>query len=77
MLGSSKSPDELPWDPDNTSLPTRKNLPSIPGAPEGAAWVWGKDDYVSLPAIACNVLFRSVSFFFAGADSLIIYRLDG
>ncbi|WEW55863.1 hypothetical protein PRK78_001296 [Emydomyces testavorans] len=46
-VSGSKSPDELPWHPDNTKLPTRKNLPSIPGAPEGAAWVWGKDDYVS------------------------------
>ncbi|EZF26747.1 hypothetical protein H103_01256 [Trichophyton rubrum CBS 288.86] len=41
-----KSPNELPWDPDNTKFPTRKNLPDIPGAPKGAAWVWGKDDSI-------------------------------
>ena len=35
------------WDPDASSFPMRKDLPSIPGAPEGAAWFWGKDDYVS------------------------------
>lgn len=46
LIGISKSPEELPWDPDLTKLPSRKNLPSIPGAPEGAAWVWGKDDQV-------------------------------
>ncbi|EEH46846.2 uncharacterized protein PADG_02944 [Paracoccidioides brasiliensis Pb18] len=46
MLTDAKSPDQLPWDPDITNLPLRKDLPKIPGAPEGAAWVWGKDDYV-------------------------------
>ncbi|KAL1955775.1 hypothetical protein VTO42DRAFT_8095 [Malbranchea cinnamomea] len=46
ILGAPKSPDELPWDPERTRLPTRKNLPSIPNAPEGAAWVWGKDDQI-------------------------------
>lgn len=49
IVSASKSPNELPWDPDTTELPTFKNLPKIPGAPEGAAWVWGKDDYVSGP----------------------------
>ena len=34
------------WDPDSTVFPTRKELPEIPGAPAGAAWFWGKDDYV-------------------------------
>ena len=46
LVGTPKSPSELPWDPELTTFPTRKNLPSIPGAPEGAAWVWGKDDQV-------------------------------
>ncbi|PGG96391.1 hypothetical protein GX51_07845 [Blastomyces parvus] len=46
MLGTPKSPDELPWDPDNTKLPLRKDLPKVPGAPDGAAWVWGKNDYI-------------------------------
>ncbi|KLJ05880.1 hypothetical protein EMPG_10692 [Blastomyces silverae] len=46
MLGAAKSPDELPWDPDTTKLPLRKDLPKIPDAPDGAAWVWGKNDYI-------------------------------
>jgi hypothetical protein len=45
-LGAKKSPNEVPWDPDTTDFPTRKNLPPIPGAPDEAAWFWGKEDYV-------------------------------
>ncbi|CAK45479.1 hypothetical protein CBS63078_3587 [Aspergillus niger] len=40
----SQIPDQLPWDPNCTQFPSRKELPKIPGAPDGAAWVWGKDD---------------------------------
>ena len=58
MMAGSKSPSEMPWDPDNTNLPTRKNLPSIPGAPEGAAWVWGKDDYVRVPGMQQAISLR-------------------
>ena len=36
-----------PWDPDSDVFPTFADLPKIPGAPEGAAWFWGKDDNVS------------------------------
>ncbi|KIX98790.1 uncharacterized protein Z520_05251 [Fonsecaea multimorphosa CBS 102226] len=32
------------FDPSSTALPKRSELPSIPGAPDGAAWFWGKDD---------------------------------
>ncbi|KAK4959246.1 hypothetical protein LTR10_004048 [Elasticomyces elasticus] len=32
------------YDPSSTSLPKRSELPNIDGAPEGAAWFWGKDD---------------------------------
>ncbi|RAH78275.1 hypothetical protein BO86DRAFT_345666 [Aspergillus japonicus CBS 114.51] len=39
-----QAPDQLPWDPNCTRFPTRKELPKIPGAPKDAAWVWGKDD---------------------------------
>jgi hypothetical protein len=45
-IGAKKSPNEVPWDPDHTDFPTRKNLPPIPGAPDEAAWFWGKEDYV-------------------------------
>ena len=38
----------LPWDPNSTSFPTRRELPNLGDeAPEGAAWVWGSDDQVS------------------------------
>jgi hypothetical protein len=36
----------IPWDPDCTIFPTRKCLPTIPGAPPEAAWVWGEEDYI-------------------------------
>src|ERR1700722_658769 len=36
----------IPWDPNSTYFPLRKDLPKIRGAPDDAAWVWGNDDYV-------------------------------
>lgn len=33
-----------PWDPDSTTFPLRKDLPSIPNAPKDAAWFWGPTD---------------------------------
>ena len=48
FLTFSKTALTIPWDPDSTKFPTRKELPDIPGAPPGAAWVWGEDDYVCL-----------------------------
>ncbi|EHY54209.1 hypothetical protein HRR83_008219 [Exophiala dermatitidis] len=44
ILGKTAS--EIPFDPEATSFPTRKNLPKIVGAPDEAAWVWGKDDNI-------------------------------
>jgi kynurenine formamidase len=41
-----KTATTIPFDPESTTFPTRKNLPPIVGAPEEAAWVWGKDDYI-------------------------------
>ncbi|KAK0390062.1 hypothetical protein NLU13_3635 [Sarocladium strictum] len=32
------------FDPQSESFPKRTELPKIPGAPEIAAWFWGKDD---------------------------------
>ncbi|KAB5517414.1 hypothetical protein GE09DRAFT_1294483 [Coniochaeta sp. 2T2.1] len=32
------------FDPNSTSLPKRKDLPKIEGAPEDAAWFWGEKD---------------------------------
>ncbi|KAF3914131.1 hypothetical protein AA313_de0207623 [Arthrobotrys entomopaga] len=36
----------IPWDPNSTSFPNRRDLPKIPGAPDDAAWVWGSEDYI-------------------------------
>ena len=46
LLTGNKTATTIPWDPDSTRFPTRKELPSINGAPPEAAWVWGKDDYL-------------------------------
>lgn len=49
--GGQQAPSSLPWNPDSSGFPRRKDLPRIDGAPEGAAWVWGKDDNVSMKNI--------------------------
>lgn len=46
MFGKTQDPKSIPWNPDNTSFPLRKDTASQPGEPEGACWVWGKDDYL-------------------------------
>ncbi|KAF2420015.1 hypothetical protein EJ08DRAFT_653937 [Tothia fuscella] len=46
FLTGNKTASTLPWDPNSTIFPTRKELPTIVGAPEQAAWVWGEDDYI-------------------------------
>lgn len=46
FLTMNKRADTIPWDPNSTIFPARKDLPEIPNAPKGAAWVWGKDDYL-------------------------------
>lgn len=46
FLSMNKTATTIPFDPNCTIFPTRQELPDIPGAPPGAAWVWGSDDYV-------------------------------
>jgi hypothetical protein len=46
MSPKSQVPDQLPWDPSCDRFPLFKELPKLPDAPEGAAWVWGDDDQV-------------------------------
>ena len=46
FLTMNKTATTIPWDPDSTRFPTRKELPQIAGAPAGAAWVWGENDFV-------------------------------
>ncbi|KAH8731610.1 hypothetical protein GQ44DRAFT_736039 [Phaeosphaeriaceae sp. PMI808] len=42
----NKAATQIPFNPDSTKFPTRKELPEIPGAPPEAAWVWGKNDHI-------------------------------
>ncbi|KAF1982157.1 hypothetical protein K402DRAFT_415074 [Aulographum hederae CBS 113979] len=46
FLTGDRMPTTIPWDPNCTTFPTRKELPKIDGAPDGAAWFWGEDDYI-------------------------------
>lgn len=41
---------------DYKNLPKRSELPTILGAPAGAAWFWGKDDGVYTPSTAMMIL---------------------
>ncbi|KAL2865360.1 uncharacterized protein BJX67DRAFT_182851 [Aspergillus lucknowensis] len=41
-----QNPNQLPWNPDASRFPSRRELPKISGAPDEAAWVWGKDDQI-------------------------------
>jgi hypothetical protein len=38
------SDNSIPFNPDRETFPKLKDLPKIPGAPPGAAWVWGSED---------------------------------
>lgn len=42
IVGKTQDPNSIPWDPDCTSFPLRKDLPRFPDQPDDAAWVWGK-----------------------------------
>jgi hypothetical protein len=46
MIGSEEDDNKFPWNPDRKNFPKFQDLPKIPGAPDGAAWVWGPDDYL-------------------------------
>jgi len=46
LVTGNRTATHIPWDPDCTSFPLRKDLPRIQGAPDDAAWVWGKDDFI-------------------------------
>ena len=50
FLTLNKTATTIPYDPDSTKFPSRKELPSIPGAPQEAAWVWGENDFVRVKA---------------------------
>ena len=46
LLTNQKTAMSPPWDPNCTIFPTRRHLPQLPNAPQGAAWVWGEDDFL-------------------------------
>ncbi|CAI7584952.1 unnamed protein product [Penicillium manginii] len=43
-MSQVQSPQQLPWDPNSLTFPSHDELPKLPNAPQGAAWVWGKED---------------------------------
>ncbi|KAH3421603.1 hypothetical protein KXW09_001236 [Aspergillus fumigatus] len=58
MSSRVQVPDRLPWDPSCTRFPSRKELPTLTGAPEGAAWVWGEDDSAAAAEIQTGEMVR-------------------
>lgn len=46
MLTFNRTATTLPFDPDCTKFPSRKDVPRRADAPRDAAWVWGEDDQV-------------------------------
>lgn len=46
FLTGNRTASALPWDPNCTKFPTRKDVPKREDAPEGAAWVWGQHDQI-------------------------------
>lgn len=43
-LNLNNMASNIPFDPNSKTFPRRKDLPTIPGAPTDAAWVWGPND---------------------------------
>ncbi|KAL8709792.1 MAG: hypothetical protein Q9220_005578 [cf. Caloplaca sp. 1 TL-2023] len=44
ILTFNRTATTIPFDPDCTRFPNRKDVPRRADAPAGAAWVWGEDD---------------------------------
>ena len=49
LLTMNKTATTIPFDPDSTKFPQRKDVPQPQYAPQGVktAWVWGSSDMVS------------------------------
>lgn len=45
IVGKKQDAKSIPWDPDNTSFPSRREIVAAAGQPNGAVWVWGSDDF--------------------------------
>ncbi len=48
ILTFNKTATTIPFDPNCTKFPSRKDVPRRADAPAGAAWVWGEHDQVIL-----------------------------
>ncbi len=50
FLTMNKTATTIPFDPDSTKFPHRKDVPQAKYAPEGVptAWVWGENDMVNV-----------------------------
>ena len=48
FLTMNKSAMTIPFDPNSTKFPQRKDVPQAPYAPPGVptAWVWGETDFI-------------------------------
>ena len=48
FLAPSKIATTIPFDPDCTIFPNRKDVPQASYSPSGVptAWVWGEDDFI-------------------------------
>ncbi|KAL8943463.1 MAG: hypothetical protein Q9211_000960 [Gyalolechia sp. 1 TL-2023] len=49
ILTFNKTATTIPFDPDCTKFPNRKDVPRRADAPQDAAWVWGGNDQVTPP----------------------------
>lgn len=60
LLTMNKIASTIPFDPDSTQFPRRKDVPQPSYAPPGVrtAWVWGENDNVSIawtPSFNCSL----------------------
>lgn len=48
FLTMNKSATTIPFDPNSTKFPLRKDVPQAPYSPPGVptAWVWGETDFI-------------------------------
>ena len=50
----NKTATDIPFDPNSTKFPLRKDVPRAKYGPEGVptAWVWGENDMVNVSGFA-------------------------
>ena len=59
FLTMSKNATTIPFDPDSTKFPRRKDVPKAKYGPEGVptAWVWGEKDMVNVLSFTRRILY--------------------